>query len=141
AEIDRGGHAIIAPDPETRLYPGDRLLLLGSPDAIAKATAELEQPSDDPDHGFADARLEVVAVPAEIPPETTLANLRTLHVSGALVVGVERNGQHLTRIDGHERLLPGDRLLVLGAPGNLREFRRQLSRYAISAAVESRPME
>src|SRR5690606_29937965 len=81
------------------------------------------------DQGFADARLEVIAVPDSVPADTTLADLRVLNVGGALVAGIERGGHHITRLDGHEHLRPGDQLLMLGAPANVREFRRRLLQY------------
>jgi monovalent cation:H+ antiporter-2, CPA2 family len=129
AELDRGGHVILAPDPDQKLYPGDRLLLLGTPDSIAKATDALSAQTEQSDQGFAEARLEVIIVPENVPATTMLADLRILNVTGALIAGIERGGTHITRLNGQERIAPGDRLLVLGAPASVREFRRRLARF------------
>ncbi len=139
AELDRGGHVIIAPSPSERLYPGDRLLFLGSPDSIAKVSEELTRLTENREEGFADARLEVIAVPPTLREAMTLADLRTLHVTGALVAGIERDGRHITQLSGQEQLLPGDRLLVLGAPGNVRELRRRLTELLEPVPPEGNP--
>lgn len=126
AEIDRHGHTLIAPSPQERLYSGDRLLLLGEPDAIEQAREELAQVGTSSGDDFGSACIEVVTIPAGSGAGRTLADLPAGRTAGVLVVGLERAGKQLATPAPHEPLEAGDRLLVLGAPAKIRAFRRWL---------------
>lgn len=126
AEIDRHGHTLIAPTPQECLYPGDRLLLLGESAAIAQAREELTRVSAPQGADFGAACLEVVVMPALVGVGSTLADLPLGGTSGVLVVGLERAGRQLAIPEPHEPMQAGDRLLVLGDPAKVREFRRWL---------------
>jgi len=126
AEIDRQGHTVIAPTPQECLYPGDRLLLLGESAAIAQAREELTRVSAPQGADFGTACLEVVVLPALVGIGCTLADLPLGGASGVLVVGLERAGRQRAIPEPHEPMQAGDRLLVLGDPAKVREFRRWL---------------
>jgi CPA2 family monovalent cation:H+ antiporter-2 len=123
AEIDRQGLTISAPSPSEKLYPGDRLLLLGEEDNVRRARAELSQTTPTSEQDFQEAVLESVEVSAGSRLGATLAELQIPLKTGVLLVGIERDGQRINNPSGAEKVMPGDRLLMLGTPKRLKRFR------------------
>lgn len=126
AEIDRQGYLIIAPDPGTRLFPGDRMLLIGQEEATDRACAELTQQLETSKEHFDEARLEVIPVPSSAVHAGTLADLEISRRLGVMIAGIERNGHQVMNPNPQEHLSGGDRLLVLGPPERVRAFRQWL---------------
>jgi CPA2 family monovalent cation:H+ antiporter-2 len=129
-EINRQGYVLAGPEPSVPLFPGDRLLVLGSGEQIAAARLELvrENASDEEVAAFDDAQLASVTVPDN--PQIigrTLRSLRIPHRTGAVVVGIERQGLKLANPSGDEIAEPGDHWLVIGAAEELRSLRALLS--------------
>src|SRR5690606_18758040 len=124
AEIDRQGYLIIAPDPGTRLFPGDRMLLIGQEEATDRACAELTQQLETSKEHFDEARLEVIPVPSSAVHAGTLADLELSRRLGVMIAGIERNGHQVMNPNPQEHLSGGDRLLVLGPPERVRAFRQ-----------------
>lgn len=122
-EIERQGHTIIAPEPGTVLYSGDRLLLLGKSAQIDAARADLGRTkSAEKATDFDEVRLETVSVLSGSCIGSSLAELRIPFHTGVLVVGIERSGEKIINPSGEERLVEGDELLVLGSPEQIRGF-------------------
>ncbi len=138
-QLERGGHLIVAPKPDERLYPGDRLLLTGAADAIERIREEFGRQLEGDGAGMDDARLDAVSLPEGVSFSATLNELGATGVSGALVLGIERNGLRLAPLDGRESLCPGDQLLVLGTPGDLQAFRLNLLRGMASTGSSPAP--
>lgn len=127
-EIDRQGHAMIAPEPKEAIYAGDRLLLLGTPEQIAAARSGLGQVKGAEEvSGFDQARLERVTVPAGPRVGGSLAGLQIQRQTGVLVVGIDHGGRRVVNPTGDELINEGDELLVLGPPEQVRQFRRWLA--------------
>src|SRR5690606_10108907 len=95
AEIDRPGNLLIAPDPSTGLFPGDRLHLIGQEEATDRACAELTQQLETTKEHFDEARLEVIPVPASAVHAGTLADLEISRRLGVMIAGIERNGHQV----------------------------------------------
>ncbi|MBE0596808.1 MAG: cation:proton antiporter, partial [Desulfuromonadales bacterium] len=126
-EIDRHGHAIIAPEPTEAIYAGDRLLLLGTPEQIAAARSGLSQVKGvDEIADFDQARLERVTVPVGPRTGGSISELQIQRQTGVLVVGIDRAGKRVVNPAGDELLNEGDELLILGPPEQVRRFRRWL---------------
>lgn len=128
--IDRQGFFIANPGPETRIYPQDRLLLLGNAEAIAAAKKILGETGEavGPE-GIEDMRMEQITVSAKSPRlYKTLAELDIAREMGVQVAGVKRREKTNPELNpgGQERLRPGDELLVLGTAEQLRNFERWL---------------
>ncbi|MHB1400073.1 MAG: cation:proton antiporter domain-containing protein [Trichloromonadaceae bacterium] len=140
-EINRQGHLIITPEPRQALYSGDRLLLLGMPDRIAAARADLELVgSDETPADFEDARLETILVPAGPRVGVPLAELQVLQHTGVLVAGIRRNGEQIVNPGGEDCFVAGDELLILGSPEQLRRFKGWLLFFchdSLNSVVES----
>lgn len=127
-EIDRQGHAIIAPEPTQAVYSGDRLLLLGKPAQIDAAKSWLGQLMDvDQASGFDQARLEGVTVPAGPRVGGSLVGLQVQQQTGTLVVGIDRAGKRIVNPAGDQIIEEGDELLVLGTPEQVRRFKQWLA--------------
>jgi len=127
--IDRQGHFIGNPGPQTRLFPRDRLLLLGNMEEIAAARRLLGEVSEPGQEGLEDVRLERVVVPVGSPRlDRTLAELNISGDTGVQVAGIRRNGNGGPQMNpgGGEILFPEDELLVLGTAEQVRRFTRWL---------------
>lgn len=127
AEINRQGHVIIAPSPAEKLYPGDQLLLLGEAEQIQRARAELEMTTPTTEQDFREALLETVEVVDGPHVGARLADLHIPRITGVLLVGIDRDEQRIANPSGSERIMTGDRLLVLGTPRRLKRFRDWLA--------------
>ncbi len=125
ASIDRQGFIINNPDPETRIFPRDRLLLFGRDSQIAAARAYLcaslvRHPSHE---SFSDIGLEILRVPENSPCiGQSLAELELPRLMGVQVAGWHRAGQRVLNPPGNLILQAGDELLVLGTPAQIRNF-------------------
>lgn len=126
AEINRQGHLIAAPSPNERLFPGDRLLLLGETEQIRRAGEELDRVTSASDQDFREALLETVVVAGGPRVGATLAELQIPLRTHVLLVGIDRASGRITNPSGSEMILDGDHLLVLGTPRRLKGFRTWL---------------
>lgn len=128
-EIERNGFGLLAPDSGIPLYPGDRLLLMGSKAELAAARDFLSQSSSTPlrANDFGAAVLEPFVMPECPRTGHTLAELRLSKVTGVRVVGLHRAGVRRLNPTGAEPLLAGDHLLLLGTPERLGAFREWLA--------------
>lgn len=122
-EINRQGYVLAGPEPGVPLFPGDRLLVLGSAEQIAAARQELTRQGqrDEDVAAFEDARLDTITVPDN--PAVIGQPLRALHIphrTGAVVVGIARNGEKQANPTGDEIVAAGDQWLVIGAAEELR---------------------
>jgi len=127
-EIERQGHTIMTPEPATVLYPGDRLLLLGSAEQIAALREELGKlKAGDELSDFDAVRLQSVPIQGGPHVGSSLAELRIPLHTGVLVVGINRSGVKTINPAGEERLSEGDELLLLGSPTQISQFEAWLS--------------
>ena len=129
-EINRRGYVLAGPEPSVALFPDDRLLVLGSAEQINAARNELvrQSKSDEEVAAFDDARLDTVTVPAN--PAIVGQPLRALripHRTGAVVVGISRNGEKQANPRGDEIIAAGDEWLVIGAADELRSLNALLA--------------
>jgi len=119
--IDRQGHHLPNPTPDTVLYPNDKLLLLGTEPELRQADRWLgatdSEQSRENGHlrNFADLCLEQLAVPANSRHiGKSLGELQLMQQLGIQVVGLERNGAARVTAGKLDTLRADDRLLVLG---------------------------
>lgn len=127
--IERQGFNVANPGPAAHLFPGDRMLLLGSReqfDAIREEITSGAPPSPD-DDTFGNLTLEPIAIPAGSPAAgQSLAALNWPRLVGIQIVGHERGTTRTITPSGDQILLDGDRLLVLGTPRQFATLRRQI---------------
>lgn len=127
--IERQGFNIPNPGHASHLFPGDRVLLLGSKEQIESIREEIVQgaPAAPDDDTFRNLTLEPVEIVAGSPAAgRTLAQLSWARLIGIQIVGHERDTVRTITPSGEQALEVGDRLLVLGTPQQFNALRRQL---------------
>ncbi len=128
--IDRQGVAIPNPGPDTLLYPGDSVVVLGSTAELAAVRRELEAVADRPVESVMDElALHRVRVPADSGRAgLTLAAADLRRVAGVQIAGIQCGTERRLNPAGDERLEAGSELLVLGTAAQVKRFRAWLAR-------------
>ncbi|MGA1367684.1 MAG: cation:proton antiporter [Blastocatellia bacterium] len=126
--VTRGGRIHYEPTPDFRIFPGDRLLLMGPVESLKEADAILNRPSspleaEDTDH-FEWAELEIGQ--RSSLAGKSLAEVRFRERFGATVVGIRRGEDQVTRIQPGLALESGDCLLVIGKGHAIQELSAQV---------------
>jgi CPA2 family monovalent cation:H+ antiporter-2 len=127
-EVDRNGHAVAGIGPETAVFPGDRLLLLGEPSQVAVAREFLNQempPARNPE--ASESTILDHCQVAGPRAGHTLAELQVARRTGVRIVGIQRGDRRIINPTGNERLEEGDALLLLGTLAQVRRFREWLA--------------
>jgi len=123
--VSRGGRVYYEPKPDFRLYPGDRLVIMGPPNTIEEAENalnELAAPEEDSEQRFDAA--EVLVSPDSTLVGKTLAEIQFREHYAATVVGISRNQQQIFPGPA-EQLQARDVLVVVGLEGAITAFKRQ----------------
>jgi CPA2 family monovalent cation:H+ antiporter-2 len=123
--VDRQGFVVTNPSANELLYPGDRLLLLGSAEQLQQAERFLSagMRSAEAGESFTELANEtVVWPPVPLLAGRTLAELGLLRRFEILVCGIHRGAHRIVMPAGTEAVLAGDRLLVVGTLPHIREF-------------------
>jgi CPA2 family monovalent cation:H+ antiporter-2 len=126
ALVERGELSIIIPDRYERLYPGDKLSIIGTDDQLTKIK-ELFESIDDtiPAHSIQDD--EITLQNFTVTKDSRLYN-QTIRKSGiredaqALVVGLERNGQRILNPESTHQLMEGDIVWIVGVKERIEVF-------------------
>ncbi|UYQ91803.1 cation:proton antiporter [Chitinophaga horti] len=121
AMIERGKMMLTLPDKDERLYPGDKLDVIGTDEQVKKFSAFLEPVSreDEPQR-----KSEVVLRSYEVFGGSHVMG-KTIRSSGireqghGLVVGIERNGNRILNPDSTLVLQEGDIAWIVGNPKRL----------------------
>ena len=124
--IERQGFMIPLPPPESVLYPRDKVLLMGTMEQVQAGRSFLGGVSGalDTDSLFEEVRMDSATVPAwSRGCGHDLGDISPAKKHGVQVAGIQRAGGRILNPGAHEKLYAGDELLVLGTPGQIREFR------------------
>ncbi|HWL14863.1 MAG TPA: cation:proton antiporter [Opitutus sp.] len=127
-ELERNGHVITAIRPELRVYPGDKLLLLGQTERLDAACEALTEQKAVPDQSeeFRGSVLETFPIGKGPHIGRSLAELRLSQTTGTRVVGIQRGEGKIIAPSGEEKLEAGDNVLVAGTLAEISAFRRWL---------------
>lgn len=128
-EVERNGYVITRTGPDLRIYPGDKLLLLGKTEGLAAARDFLHSEKKTAEEGsdeFRGSILQTHALPAGPHSGKTLAELQIARETGVRVVGIQRGNTQIINPGGNQTVETGDGLLVVGTLDELRAFRRWL---------------
>jgi len=115
--VTRAGRTTFDPPADFVLYPGDRLVLLGEPENLARAAAfiarrEFGSPGEE-EEAFT---LAGVRVPDScLLSGKTLAEVHFRRDFGVTVIAVERGGETIRSLTAATTLREGDRLIVAGS--------------------------
>jgi Kef-type K+ transport system membrane component KefB/Trk K+ transport system NAD-binding subunit len=114
--VSRAGHAYYEPSPDFRVYPGDRIVLMGPPGVLKQAESLVNQ-METVESTDKLERFEVAEIPLDGRTDwlgKTLSELQFRQHYGVTVVGIRRGDERLASPSPNERLLDGDRLIVIG---------------------------
>ncbi|WP_221774794.1 cation:proton antiporter [Pelagicoccus albus] len=120
AGIERGGFDMTDIKPHSRIFPQDKLFLLGEPSQIAAARTYLNQKKEGAEFQLSPFRFSKEI----IPPMSTWeglsiqdTHLRSDH--GVTIVGIQRHGERIVSPSPDEVLHEGDLLLLMGCEDRL----------------------
>ncbi len=127
-EVERNGYVITRTGPDLRIYPGDKILLLGKTEGLTAARDFLrgEKKDIDGSEEFSGSILETHLLPPGPASGRTLAELEIAKETGVRIVGIQRGDHRIINPGGQQHLETGDGLLVVGTLDELRGFRRWL---------------
>ncbi|MFN8342873.1 MAG: cation:proton antiporter [Cyclobacteriaceae bacterium] len=127
ALVERGDLSIISPDRHEKLFPGDRLSIIGTDEQLGKVREIFESRTNASEPVHDD---EIALVHHTVGNHSRLHG-QTIRKSGlrelaqAIVVGLERNGQRMLNPESSTVLQHGDILWVVGARRRIVQFFRQ----------------
>lgn len=123
AGVERQGFPIPNPPPDLVLYPGDRLLLLATPEqmpAVRKFISRTK-PADETTQLIDELEMQGVIVPhSSAAAGNMLIELDIPAITGVQIVGIERDGNRLLNPGPFQGIEAGDRLLALGTPPQIK---------------------
>jgi len=137
--IERQGHMISLPAPDSILYPRDKVLLLGTAEQVDAAKRFLQTVSGTAIDlaEFDDIRMELMKLPRwSRAVGLTLFRLAPAHSHHVQIAGIHRNGTRIFTPRGEQKLEVGDEILALGTPEHLRDFKAWLHEEPSSETVD-----
>jgi monovalent cation:H+ antiporter-2, CPA2 family len=124
--VERQGYPVPSPGPDTELYPGDVLLVLGTENQIQQVRAFFDSApaSGEKANLLDEIRLESIEVEEECRlAGNALAELEIPRHTGVQIAGVARGDFRMLFPGPFQVLLPGDWLLVVGTRDQIHRFR------------------
>ena len=135
--IDRRGFTLSNPSADERLYPGDRLLLLGTPEQLAEAERILTGAVSNTPVGqsFSELTNETIRVPADSAHAgKSLLELDLIRRFGVQVCGIRRGQERHVLPAGKDTILGGDHVLLLGTHDRIQDCRAWFEQTASTAS-------
>jgi Kef-type K+ transport system membrane component KefB/Trk K+ transport system NAD-binding subunit len=123
----RGGRIFYEPPPDFRIFPADRLLLMGHSDGLKQAENILNQREAPKDAENMD-RFEIAEITVSEASDLSGKSLAELHFRqkfDATLVGIRRGQDQITTINSAERLHDGDCLIVIGKSSAIKKLKDQ----------------
>lgn len=114
--VSRAGVVNFDPGPDFRIYPGDRLILLGEPGKLQSAVDLLEKREFGHDVAGADS-LNMAEIKVDAESSIVGKSLADVHFRGEFgvtVIGIRRGENRIVSPGGGEILQGGDSLIVVG---------------------------
>ncbi len=123
--VSRGGYTFHEPNPDFRIFPADRLLLMGHPAGLKESETilnqfEAQRNAEDTD------RFEIAEIKVSENSDLSGKSLAELHFRqkfGATLVGIRRGQDQITTINPAERFQKGDCLIVIGKSSAIKELK------------------
>jgi CPA2 family monovalent cation:H+ antiporter-2 len=126
ALIERGNLSVISPDRHERLYPGDKLSIIGTDDQLARIKDLFDEQSKAGEEQVVHED-EITLKNFTVTGDSRLFH-QTIRSSGirdeakALVVGLERNGKRMLNPESTIHLQEGDIIWIVGVKRRLNDF-------------------
>jgi len=125
--ISRAGHVHFDPEPDFRVFPGDRLLIMGPAVGLKDAEYVINAPemSEDIKTGDHFEHAEIALSDNSSLSGKTIADIRVRQMFGVTLAGIRRGDIQITTINPSEKLLAGDRLIVIGTAEAVKRLKRK----------------
>jgi Kef-type K+ transport system membrane component KefB/Trk K+ transport system NAD-binding subunit len=119
--VSRAGQIHYEPGPDFKVYPGDRLVIMGPPGELKKAEKLLNRLQDQQMHENLErfAIAEVLISKGSEMVGQTLAELRFRQKYGVTVVGIRRNEEKISAPGPDDKLRAGDHLVLIGTSSKI----------------------
>jgi len=127
--ISRGGAIYYELTHDFRIFPGDRLLLMGTPARLKEAENLLNKIKElfDSDNNDVD-HFEIAEITVSNNSELSGKSLKDINFRqrfGSTLVGIRRDQKQITNINPSELLQGGDNLIVIGKVSAIRNLKNQ----------------
>jgi CPA2 family monovalent cation:H+ antiporter-2 len=124
--IERGNITILTPDRYERLYPGDRVSVIGTDEQLTKVKGLFEESINGRNEEEA-AKNEIILLNITLQKDTCLIgqSIRSTGIreqAKALIVGIERNGNRMLNPESTAILEDGDVLWIAGNKKRIKDF-------------------
>jgi Kef-type K+ transport system membrane component KefB/Trk K+ transport system NAD-binding subunit len=114
--VSRGGEVHFNTEPDFRIFPGDRLLILGPPAGLKEAEEVLNEirtrnSADEQD------RFEIAEVKVSNHSDMSGRILKDINIRqkyGVHLIGIRRAQEQITTINPMQKILAGDCLIIIG---------------------------
>jgi len=123
--VSRGGRTFYEPEPNFRIFPADRLLLMGHPAGLKDAENMLNQLEAKGDAEGTDP-FDIAEIKVSEHSDfsgKSLAELQFRQKFGATLAGIRRGHAQITKINPEERLQAGDCLIVIGRSSTIKDLK------------------
>lgn len=126
--VERQGFPVSNPGPQTHLYPGDELLLMGDSNEVANALEILNQESVESSGQHLDSVvMESISVEGKSPViGKTLSQLNWPRLYSAQVAAIRRNGAIENSPKANWIIQAGDELLIICSDASLESIRKAI---------------
>lgn len=125
ALIERGSMVIAPPSRYERLYPGDKISVIGTDEQLDKFKSLFENPEplDEEEISAKEIGLQTFTVTKNsMLNKQTLRDSQIREITHGLVVGIEKNGQRITNPESHIKFEEGDIVWLVGNKNKLKAF-------------------
>lgn len=124
SSILRGGRRLNIPSGTERIFPGDRLQIIGTDTQLSSVCKVLElavYPDDDRDYADREMKLKQIILTRQSPiVGKRLRDSRLREDYGVLVVAIDKGQQNLTQIDADHIFTAGDIIWIVGEAHSLK---------------------
>jgi Kef-type K+ transport system membrane component KefB/Trk K+ transport system NAD-binding subunit len=125
--VSRAGRVHYDPGPDFQIFPGDRLILVGTPEELRKAEKFLGliQDAESPE-GKDSFKIYEISISEDWQEAgNTIAELQIRQRYGISIVGIRRGEHQITAPGPHEKLSGGDLLIVIGMAGAIERLQNK----------------
>lgn len=114
--VSRGGEVHFNTEPDFRIFPGDRLLILGPPAGLKEAEEVLNEIRTR-NSGNEQERFEIAEVKVSNHSDMSGRILKDINIRqkyGVHLIGIRRAQEQITTINPMQKILAGDCLIIIG---------------------------
>jgi Kef-type K+ transport system membrane component KefB/Trk K+ transport system NAD-binding subunit len=125
--VSRGGQVYYDPEPGFRVFPGDRLLIMGPPGGLKDAERLLNQ-LEERNHSRDTGRFEIAEIKvAQDSPFSgrTISDIGFRQEFKVTLIGIRRGEDQMTTINPADRIMAGDCLIFIGETGTVQALKNR----------------